>query len=103
MQEMERWLIADPENVVVIESISGEINSMILCSCLLLYTGIYDNIRDCIGYYENVHSSEPLEQPSLLRFLYYFEAIFENKIKGPAVRRFTKLTLADFPTNSGMG
>jgi hypothetical protein len=27
MQEMERWLIANPENVVVIESISGEINS----------------------------------------------------------------------------
>jgi hypothetical protein len=70
---------------------------------LLLYCGIYDNIRDCIGYFESTHSSESLEQPSLLRFLYYFEAIFENKIKSPAVRRFKKLTLTGFPTNSGLG
>lgn len=74
-----------------------------MCTCLLLYIGIHDNIKDCIGHFEQANSSKPLEYPSIIRFLHYFEAIFDQKVKSSAICQLKKIAISGFPTNSGLG
>ena len=47
VDEMFKWLEKDPENVVVLHCNSGKGRAGTSCTCLLLYCGFYDNIKDC--------------------------------------------------------
>mgnify|MGYP002631915428 FL=1 len=44
VDEMYKWLKADPENVVVIHCNSGKGRAGTSCCCLLLYCGFFDTI-----------------------------------------------------------
>lgn len=47
VDQMYKWLQKDPENVVAIHCNSGKGRAGTACTCLLLYIGFFDNIKDC--------------------------------------------------------
>ena len=48
VDHMYKWLKRDPENVVVIHCNSGKGRAGSAACCLMLYTGLFDNIQDCV-------------------------------------------------------
>ena len=48
---MNNWLKANKNNVVVIHCNSGKGRAGTACTCLLLYTGFYENIVDCAKHF----------------------------------------------------
>lgn len=47
VDEMYKWLKAHPENVVAMHCNSGKGRAGTACTCLLMYTGFFDSIKEC--------------------------------------------------------
>jgi protein tyrosine phosphatase len=48
---MKKWLVADPENVVVVHCMSGKGRAGTAICCLLLYLGFYEDIYKCAQHF----------------------------------------------------
>ncbi len=54
VQEMEKWLSEDSNNVVMVESNSDHTNCQIICCCFMIFAGIFENVEDSIKLYETI-------------------------------------------------
>ena len=81
--------IADPENCLVIHCNSGKGRTGTAICALLLFMGYFSNVDDCLKFYghQRFICGKGVSQPCQLRYLYYFEAFFRNKIKSPCAKR----------------
>jgi protein-tyrosine phosphatase len=48
---MAKWLLLDPENVVVVHCQSGKGRAGTAVSCLLLFLGFYQDIYSCAQHF----------------------------------------------------
>lgn len=81
--------IADPENVLIVHCNSGKGRTGTAICAVLLFMGYFDNADDCLKFYgqQRFTCGKGVSQPCQLRYLYYFEAFFRNKIKSPAAKK----------------
>lgn len=105
VDEMYRWLKADPENVVVIHCNSGKGRAGTSCCCLLLYSGFFDNIYDCARLFGarrfDTNNKMGISQPCQVRFIHYFEAFYKGIVKSPQIKYLKKITIFSVPNTAG--
>ena len=102
VEEMYKFLCKDPENVVVIHCNSGKGRAGTSCTCLLLFSGFYDNILDCAKHFgaRRFTDKKGISQPCQVRFIHYFEAFYKNIVKSPQVKVLQKIMLFGIPNTS---
>lgn len=74
-EEMNNWLHADSENVIIMHCNSGKGRAGTACTSILLYSGFFDNIVDCAKLFGARRFTDELggvSQPCQVRFLNYF-------------------------------
>ena len=98
-------LIADPENVIIVHCNSGKGRTGTAICALLLFLGYFSNVDDCLKFFghQRFTCGKGVSQPCQLRYLYYFEAFFRNKIKSPAAKRLKGIQFDKVPTFSSGG
>ena len=100
-----RFRVADPENVLIVHCNSGKGRTGTAICALLLFMGYFSNVDDCLKFYghQRFTCGKGVSQPCQLRYLYYFEAFFRNKIKSPAAKRLRGVQFVQVPNMSGGG
>ena len=77
--------IGDDENVVAIHCNSGKGRAGTACTCLLMYIGFFDNIKDCAKMFgfRRFTDDKGVSQPCQVRFIHYFEGFYKNIVVSP--------------------
>ena len=72
---------------------------------MLLYSGFVDNIDDANKFYglQRFSSGIGVTQPCQIRYLYYFEAIYNNVVKIPVIKRIKAIVFQTVPHISAEG
>lgn len=80
-----KFIVDDPENVVVIHCNSGKGRAGTSTSCLLLYLGFYENVYDAAKHfsYQRFTDGKGISQPCQVRYIHYFESFYKGIVKSP--------------------
>jgi len=105
VQEMNNWLKADPENVVVMHCNSGKGRAGTACCCLLLFSGFFDNVVDCAKLFgaRRFTDEKGVSQPCQVRFIHYFEGFYKRIVKSPQIKTLKSIKIFDIPIVSSLG
>ena len=91
-QQASQWLTAEQGNIIAVHCNSGKGRTGSVICCILLYTGFFNCIDDCLLFYSHMRGVA-VGQPCQLRYVYYFEAVLRKKIKSPAARLLREIRL----------
>ena len=99
------FCIADPENVLIVHCNSGKGRTGTAICAVLLFVGYLNNVDDCLKLFNNIRFTcgKGVSQPCQLRYLYYFEAFYRQKIKSPCAKRLRGIQFVRVPNMSSGG
>jgi len=99
------WILADPENVIIVHCNSGKGRTGTAICAALLFCGYLDNVDDSLRFYghQRFTCGKGVSQPCQLRYLYYFEAFYKGHVKSPAIKRLRGIQFDKVPNISGGG
>ena len=89
----------DDKNIAYIHCDDGKGNTGTLISCYLLFCRFADSAESAILYYANkrFRDSTVVNQPSQLRYIYYFEQVLKSKTYIPKRIVVDKIFLESLP------
>ena len=93
-EDMFNYLVKDPNRVIVVHCNAGKGRTGTSIACFLMYWGLLQTAEDAIKYYGRKRFSSGLgvTGPSQLRYIKYFEEIFQNQIKSPSAKRLKSVS-----------
>ena len=97
--------VEDRENVVVIHCNSGKGRAGTACTCLLMYIGFFDNIKNCAKLFghQRFTDGKGVSQPCQVRFINYFEAFYNRLVISPSAKYLKKIVFKSVPNANSTG
>jgi len=98
-KEIHNFLIANDDNVVVVNCRAGKGRTGTIICCYLLFCGRFDDVDDAFDYYSKKRFSkgEGVTQPAQKRYVYYFERLLREHMYFPLVIGISSISINKFP------
>lgn len=100
---MYQYLLENDKNVIVVHWNAGKGRTGTSISCFLIYSGLAQTAEDAIKYYGRKRFShgQGVTQPSQIRYVKYFEAIYKKKVQWPVLKKLKSLYFVGVPWLNG--
>ena len=104
-QDIHNWLCEDHEHVIAVNCKAGKGRTGTLICCYLIYSGRLNSATDALKYYKIKRFSRGggVTQPSQVRYVHYFNEIFNGVVKSPLLMHLEKIELKTAPHVNGNG
>ena len=92
-EDAKKFLDEDPFNVIAVHCLAGKGRTGTFICCLLLYLEEFEFAIDALRYFGimRVGNGIGVNEPSQIRYVFYFEQILKNNIEHPII--FKKITI----------
>ena len=86
-EDAKKFLDEEPTNVIAVHCLAGKGRTGTLICCLLLYLKEFDSAIDALKYFGimRVGNGVGVNEPSQIRYVFYFEHILKNNIEHPII------------------
>ena len=106
-EDAKKFLDEDEKNVIGVHCKAGKGRTGTLICCLLLYMKVFNTVDECLQYYGmmRVENRKGVTIPSQIRYVEYFEKIFNNNMEHPitfvkkSIKKVRMFTLPMFNKN----